>query len=161
MRLCFIPYSFLLTLSTFNFYKMDIFLASLDDEEMAKKDTVKEKIQCIFLLRDRETESYLRSQILLGDAVSANSKGPWEFPNLYQQIFFPCILFCWLGVTVHISSYFRPWAEGWASPYCSKRGRTWEAMNTPSNSWSRLVVILYVIYTHVPLGRHTSDQPQD
>lgn len=64
MRLNFIPYSFLLTLSTFSSYKMDIFLASLDDEEMAK-DTVKRKIQYIFLLTGRETESYLRSQIHL------------------------------------------------------------------------------------------------
>lgn len=60
MRLNFIPYSFLLTLSTFSSYKMDIFLALLDDEEMAK-DTVKKKIQYIFLLTGRETESYLRS----------------------------------------------------------------------------------------------------
>lgn len=42
MRLNFIPYSFLLTLSTFSSYNMDIFLASLDDEEMAK-DTVKKE----------------------------------------------------------------------------------------------------------------------
>lgn len=160
MRLNFILYSFLLTLSTFSSYKMDIFLASLDDEEMAK-DTVKKKIQYIFLLTGRETESYLRSQILLGGVMSANNKGPWAFCNLYQQIFLPCILFCWLCVTVHISSYFRPQAEGWVSPCCSRRGRTWEAMNTPSNSWSGLVVILYIIFTHVPLGRHTCDQHQD